>query len=62
MYKFMGRPTNDPKTVVIQMRVSEAFVEMIDGWREDQKDAPSRAEAIRRLCEFAVLVKSKVKR
>jgi len=35
------------------MRVSEAFLRMVDDWRRRQKDLPSRAEAIRRLVESA---------
>lgn len=58
----MGRPTEDPKTFMLRMRVSEAFLEMIDAWREDQADRPGRAEAIRRLCESAVLIKSKLRK
>lgn len=34
---------------VFQMRASEDFFRQIDGWRRQQTDIPSRAEAIRRL-------------
>jgi len=33
------------------MRVSEDFLKLIDDWRRQQQDIPSRAEAIRFLVE-----------
>jgi hypothetical protein len=41
-----------------QMRVSEGFLRTVDDWRRRQKDLPSRAEAIRRLVELAVRLKT----
>ena len=32
--------------------LSELFLRMVDDWRRDQIDLPSRAEAIRRLVEL----------
>lgn len=39
---------------VFQMRVSDAFLMMIDDWRRKQADLPARAEAVRRLVEKAI--------
>jgi hypothetical protein len=41
------------------MRVSERFLRMVDDWRRQQSDLPSRAEAIRRLVELATKIKKK---
>jgi hypothetical protein len=41
------------------MRVSEAFLRTVDDWRRVQIDVPSRAEAIRRMVEFAAKGKKK---
>jgi hypothetical protein len=41
------------------MRVSETFLRMVDDWRRDQIDVPSRAEAIRRMVEVAAKLKKK---
>lgn len=41
----------DEKTKPFQMRVSPEWLAMIDAWRREQPDLPSRAEAIRRLVE-----------
>lgn len=37
-----------------QMRVSPAFLRLVDDWRRKQPDLPSRAEAIRRLVERGI--------
>ena len=55
----MIRPTDDPKDSTLQMRVSKAFLKSIDEWRRKQPDLPSRAAAIRRLCELALKAKAK---
>ena len=34
-----------------EMRVTKAFLKVVDEWRRKQPDLPSRAEAIRRLVE-----------
>ena len=43
-----------PMTERFEMRLDEDTLELIDGWRRDQPDAPSRAEAIRRLVNLAL--------
>jgi hypothetical protein len=40
------------------MRLSDDFIAQIDGWSAKQDDAPSRAEAIRRLVELGLKKKS----
>jgi hypothetical protein len=42
------------QTERFQMRVSPAFLRLVDDWRRKQPDLPSRAEAIRRLVERGV--------
>jgi hypothetical protein len=59
MMQDMIRPTDDPKDSTLQMRVSKAFLKSIDEWRAKQRPIPSRAEAIRRLCEIALKSKGK---
>jgi hypothetical protein len=59
MMQDMIRPTDDPKDSTLQMRVSKAFLKSIDEWRRKQPDLPSRAAAIRRLCELALKAKAK---
>jgi len=54
-----GRPTKRPQDRVFQMRVSEQFLRMVDDWRRQQIDLPSRAEAIRRLVELGAKTKNK---
>ena len=54
-----GRPPNRIQDRPFQMRVSEQFLRTVDDWRRRQIDIPSRAEAIRRLVEMAVKVKSR---
>ena len=49
-----GRPPNRIQDRPFQMRVSEEFMRLVDDWRRNQSDLPSRAEAIRRLVELAV--------
>jgi hypothetical protein len=38
------------------MRVSSQFLKNVDRWRKKQPDEPSRAEAIRRLVEYAIVM------
>jgi hypothetical protein len=45
----MGRPPGRIQGRLFQMRVSDAFLQVLDRWRSKQPDGPSRAEAIRRL-------------
>ena len=44
---------------LLQMRVSEEFLRLVDDWRRQQPDIPSRSEAIRRLVEIAIAAPSK---
>lgn len=39
---------------VLQVRVDAAFLKMLDDWRRQQPDLPSRAEAARRLVKQAL--------
>jgi hypothetical protein len=48
------RPTNDPKTVTVQLRVSAEYLKAVDDWRRLQDDIPVRSEAIRRLTMMAL--------
>jgi hypothetical protein len=41
--------SDQEQTERFQMRVSPAFLRLVDDWRRKQPDLPSRAEAIRRL-------------
>jgi hypothetical protein len=54
-----GRPPKRTQDRPFQMRVSEAFLRMVDDWRRGQIDVPSRAEAIRRMVEQAIKAKKK---
>ena len=53
-----GRPSKGLQDRPFQMRVSEGFLRTVDDWRRRQRDLPSRAEAIRRLVELAVRLKT----
>ena len=55
------RPTNDPKTVTVQLRVSADYLKAVDDWRRQQDDIPVRSEAIRRLTMMALAGSSTVK-
>jgi len=35
----------------LELRVSPSFLKRLDAWRRMQEDLPSRAEAIRRICD-----------
>ena len=50
----MARPTDDPKGITLQMRVSPGYLKSVDEWRRQQPDLPSRSEAIRRLTAIAL--------
>ncbi|MCJ2092272.1 hypothetical protein MKK67_07155 [Methylobacterium sp. J-072] len=43
---------------VFQMRVSDAFLSTLDEWRRGQPDLPSRAEAVRRLVERGIVIRT----
>jgi hypothetical protein len=59
----MSHERIDSKTspLPVQARLGRSLLEAIDGWRRRQTDIPSRPEAIRRLCSYALsaLVKSR---
>lgn len=40
--------------VRFEMRATEKWMKLLDDWRREQPDLPSRAEAIRRLVEKAL--------
>jgi Arc/MetJ-type ribon-helix-helix transcriptional regulator len=56
--KKRGRPAtgNDP---VRAFRLSNEFMARVDAWAAEQDDRPSRAEAIRRLVELGLTVKTR---
>jgi Arc/MetJ-type ribon-helix-helix transcriptional regulator len=56
-----GRPPTgrDP---VLTVRLPPSTRLAIESWAKQQKDRPSRSEAIRRLIEFALAAKSKNRR
>ncbi len=55
-----GRPATgrDPTRT---MRLSDEFIATVDAWAARQDDMPSRSEAIRRLVELGLTVKTKAK-
>jgi hypothetical protein len=55
----MTYPTDDIKSTTIQMRVSDEFLRLVDEWRRQQPDLPSRSEAIRRLVASGVKTHSR---
>jgi metal-responsive CopG/Arc/MetJ family transcriptional regulator len=48
-----------PKTKRFEMKLDPQMIARVDAWRRVQPDLPSRAEAIRRLVDFALDRKSK---
>ena len=46
---------------MLALRLPPALRSAIESWAKQQKDKPSRSEAIRRLIEFALAVKTKRK-
>ena len=58
--KKIGRPRTGVGTLIGQ-RWHEEQLAQIDKWRRTQPDMPSRSEAIRRLVEFGLTVKTKAK-
>jgi hypothetical protein len=51
-----GRPATG-KDPVRAIRLSDEFLEKVDGWAAKQADEPVRSEAIRRLVEIGLKVK-----
>jgi hypothetical protein len=50
----MIRPTDDPKPLTIQLRVSQEFLDTIDDWRANLRPVLSRSEAIRTAALLAI--------
>src|ERR1035437_5682565 len=57
MPKKRGRPATG-KAPSRTFRLSDEFMATLDGWAARQDDAPSRSEAIRRLVELGLEVKT----
>lgn len=47
-----GRPTVDSEAV--NVRLERPVLTILDGWRREQPDLPTRPEAIRRLIELGL--------
>lgn len=45
---------DEPLDIRFEMRAAKSWVEALDDWRAAQRPVPSRAQAIRRLVEFAL--------
>jgi hypothetical protein len=58
LQKKRGRPATgqDP---VLALRIPSALKSRIDSWAKQQHDKPTRSEAIRRLIDLALAVKTK---
>lgn len=57
MIKKADREKNDwdkPMTTTFQLRIDPSFLKLLDDWRRQQTDLPSRSEAVRRLVEAGV--------
>jgi hypothetical protein len=59
--KRVGRPKTTGLGTGIMVRGHEDFLRPLDAWIAKQKDQPSRPEAIRRLVELALAVKTPVR-
>ena len=59
IWRTMRRTT--PLEHHVPVRMSDELVRAIDEWRRMEPDIPVRAEAIRRLVEFALAVKAREK-
>jgi alkanesulfonate monooxygenase SsuD/methylene tetrahydromethanopterin reductase-like flavin-dependent oxidoreductase (luciferase family) len=55
-----GRPATG-KDPVRAIRLSDEFLEKVDGWAAQQTDRPGRSEAIRRLVELGLKVRPPAK-
>src|SRR2546430_16020718 len=55
-----GRPATG-KDPVRTMRLSDDFIDKVDAWAADQPDLPARSEAIRRLVELGLTIRTKAK-
>jgi hypothetical protein len=52
-----GRPRVESEAITVRMAAN--VLQSLDDWRRKQSDLPGRPEAIRRLVEFGLKVKSK---
>lgn len=43
------QPSEQTQSRLMQMRVNDEFVALLDSWRRTQPDIPGRTEAVRRL-------------
>jgi hypothetical protein len=50
----MNRPTDDPKKHLLQLRVSDDFLNAVEDWRARQRPIPSLSEAVRQLTMTAL--------
>jgi hypothetical protein len=57
MIQDMTKPPVNPKSTIIQMRVSDEYLKLVDDWRRLEPDIPVRSEAIRRLTVLGLQVK-----
>jgi hypothetical protein len=57
--KKRGPPSQGGRKPPQLVRMDDSLTSAIDHWREKQDDEPSRPEAIRRLVELGLKVKSK---
>jgi hypothetical protein len=55
----MGRPPGKIQDRILQMRVSDDFIEAVEKWAARQPDKPGRSEAIRRLVELGLRAKGR---
>lgn len=58
----MARPTDDPKTGRIDLRLPPRVVAGVDEWRRVQDDIPARSEAMRRLIELGLKAEGQIDR
>ena len=50
----MARPTSEPKTERMDLRMSSDFIKRLNAWRKRHDDPPPRSEAIRQLVEIGL--------
>jgi len=50
----MDDSTTERMAILMPMRVPASFIAAVDGWRRQQPDIPSRAEAVRRLVVLGI--------
>ena len=52
----------EPKDQRVPVMMSESDLAVLDQWRREQKDLPSRGEAVRRLIELGLKASAAVKK